>query len=98
MKEIETTKKEMETTKKEMETRLKGLVRYFSRGIWREKTQSLADIYAIISGKKYEKRVISRREELIADANSTKLTDFEDLIDLPTVHTPTGVVLLTVGR
>ena len=96
MKEMETTKKEMETTKKEMETRLKGLVRYFSRGIWREKTQSLADIYAIISGKKYEKRVISLREELIADANSTKLADFEDLIDLPTVHTPTGVVVLAL--
>ena len=86
----------METMTNEKETRLKVLVKYFSRGLWREKTQSLADIYAIIQNKKHEKRVFALREELIADAYQIKLADMEDFIDLPTVHLPTGMVALTL--
>ena len=93
---METMRKDMKTMKKEMETRLKVLVKYYSRGLWREKTQNLVDIYAIISAGKYEKRVFSVREELIADAYNTQLADMEELIDLPTVYTPTGMVVLAL--
>ena len=81
---------------KESSKRLKVVVERFSRGEWREKTTDLMDIYAIISSKKYQKQVQLLRDELIADATASSLADMEDVRELPIVHLPTGMVLLSL--
>ena len=81
---------------KEASKRLKVVVERFSRGEWREKTTDLMDIYAIIGSKKYQKQVQLLRDELIADATASSLADMEDVRELPIVHLPTGMVLLSL--
>ena len=81
---------------KEASKRQKVVVERFSRGEWREKTTDLMDIYAITSSKKYQKQVQLLRDELIADATASSLADMEDVRELPIVHLPTGMVLLSL--
>ena len=56
----------------------------------------LLDIYAMISGKKYEKQVFSLREELIGTAEAFDLAETDAIIHIPTVQTATGMVVLSL--
>ena len=83
-------------TPKEGSHRQKVVVKRFSHGEWREKTMDLLDIYAMISGKKYEKQVFSLREELIGTAEAFDLAETDAIIHIPTVQTATGMVVLSL--
>ena len=83
-------------TPKEGSHRQKVVVKRFSHGEWREKTMDLLDIYAMISGKKYEKQVFSLREELIGTAEALNLAETDAIIHIPTVQTATGMVVLSL--
>ena len=83
-------------TPKEGSHRQKVVVKRFSHGEWREKTTDLLDIYAMISGKKYEKQVFSLREELIGTAEAFDLAETDAIIHIPTIQTATGMVVLSL--
>ena len=72
----------------------KVTMKYFFRGMMKEKTLPIADIFGIISSKKYEKQVKTLREELIVATTEYGVAELDDSIELPTVEAPTGVVAL----
>jgi len=72
---IKDKEKDMKKTLTNEKSKQKVLFRYIYRGQMKEKTLDIADIYAIISSKKYEKQVTSLREELIGDTSERELAE-----------------------
>lgn len=80
---------------------MKVKIKAYSRGQWREKIRNLADIIMEVRDRKYEKLVLSLREQLLdmieidgeehPDGELTHLTGIEGL---PQVEVPTGLTAL----
>ena len=90
--EMKLNKKEKGLT--EAQKHQKVTVKSLYRGEWKEKTQQLVDIYALISSSKYSKQVGKLREELLLSDLDSVQAFMEDYAELPTVHMPTGMVVL----
>ena len=94
--DIKDEEKNMKKTLTNEKSKQKVLFRYIYRSQLKEKTLDIADIYAIISSKKYEKQVTSLREELIGDTSERELAETDAIINIPVVQTAPGMVVLSL--
>ena len=93
---IKDKEKNMKKTLTNEKSKQKVLFRYIYRGQLKERTLDIADIYAIISSKKYEKQVTSLREELIGDTSERELAETDAINNIPSVQTVPGMVVLSL--